>query len=109
MSLPSAGTPGWGTLASFWWAAEYLGLGSKTLGLESWKPGGLGEWQAAGGWGVAQAGEGVIFSGNCRFSGQGAEDTHVPCHKLTYMYTHASTHVLCMCEHGWRRLKAEDL
>lgn len=126
MSLPSAGTPGWGTLASFWWAAEYLGLDSKTMGLESWKPGVWREVWAAGrqlgvgGWdrkwgpgrrglGESQAGEGVIFSGNCRFSGQGAEDTHVPCHKLTYMYTHASTHALCMCEHGWRRLKAENL
>ena len=67
MSLPSAETPGWGTLASFWWAAEYLGLGSKTRTgkLEAWcVKGGLGEWQAAGGWGVGQeVGAGEAGSG----------------------------------------------
>lgn len=58
----------------------------------------MGWWQAVEGWGVgqevgagkagsgeSQAGEGVIFSGNCSFSGEGAEDTHVPCHKLTHV------------------------
>lgn len=48
MSLPSAETLGWGTLASFWWAAEYLGLDSKTMRLESWKPGVWREVWAAG-------------------------------------------------------------
>lgn len=53
--------------------------------------------------GESQAGEGVIFSGNCSFLWEGAEDTHVPCHKLTHVYTHA----LCTCKHDWR-LGAED-
>ena len=103
-------------------AAIYLGLGWETLGLASWVP---GVWREAwaggrqlgvGGWarkwgpgrrgpGESQAGEGVIFSGNCSFSGEGAEDTHVPCHKLT----HVCTHAVCTCEHGWKRLEAEDL
>lgn len=102
---------GWGAQASSWWGAEYLGLGCETLGLASWMP---GVWREAwaggrqlgvGGWdrkwgpgrrgpGESQAGEGVIFSGNCSFSGEGAEDTHVPCHKLTHVCTHAS----CTCE-----------
>ena len=82
-----------------WAGGRQLGVGGWD---RKWGPGrrGLGE---------SQAGEGVIFSGNCRFSGEGAEDTHVPCHKLTYVYTHASTHASCMCEHGWRRLGAGDL
>lgn len=102
---------GWGAQTSSWWDAEYLGLGCETLGLASWMP---GVWREAwaggrqlgvGGWdrkwgpgrrgpGESQAGEGVIFSGNCSFSGEGAEDTHVPCHKLTHVCTHAS----CTCE-----------
>lgn len=110
---------GWGAQASFWWGAEYLGLGCETLGLASWMP---GVWREAwaggrqlgvGGWdrkwgpgrrgpGESQAGEGVIFSGNCSFSGEGAEDTHVPCHKLTHVCTHAS----CTCEQWMRETGA---
>lgn len=101
--------------------AEYLGLGCETLGLEIWMLGvcrvawaggrqlGVGGWDrkwgpGRRGLGESLAGEGVIFSGNCSFSEEGVEDTHVPCHKLTHVCTHAS----CACEHGWKRLGAED-
>lgn len=91
-------------------------LGDRYWKLDAWcVEGGLGGWQAAGGWGVgqevgagrrgpreSQAGEGVIFSGNCSFSGEGAKDTHVPCHKLTRVYTfHACVNMDAL---GWHLL-----
>lgn len=93
--------------------AEYLGLGCETLGLEIWMP---GVWREAwaggrqlgvGGWdrkwgpgrrgpGESQAGEGVIFSGDCCFLGR----------KLrTHMFPATNSH---MCVHMHRACVSMD-
>lgn len=102
--------------------AEYLGLGCETLGLGSWMPGvwrgalpggrqlevgggGTGSGGREGGVRVShKLGRGLYLVGTAAFYGR-----ELRTHMFPVINSHMCTHASWVCEHGWKRLRAEDL